>query len=566
VGGKRQQRQQGKRIARANQKLTKEQIEIALNSFYSIKNPKELCELLDISYDRLLSVFFSRYNSFKILKKGKEREIQKPDVLLLEVQIRLSYFLNCAYINTINSRDIHNSYAYIPALKENTSKNSVKNIVSNANNHTNKKLVANLDLVNFFNSIHKSKIVDLFKNEPFNFNNELIDFIAEIVTDDNSLPVGAATSPILSNFIMLEIDEQFQKIPNIIFSRFSDDLTFSTDFYSISEFENILSFVIKIIDNSGFKINYSKKTIKKSTQKQIVTGIIVNKKVNVDRKYIRNIRAILHSITTIGWLEACEKYVELNKSKFLRAIRNYFITENNWILSDEILYSHISYSKEWYFNKSLRAKIEHIGYVKGKEDVIYRNLLQSYLNLIESNGIIKKVSPKLALINDIVFVTNATANSIVFYAYSFLKNCGLNDYEISDLRSKFYFNGSNKISYEEILRNFQNQSAYFINLFTYMTNNDRFESFVTETENQNRFHKIFKNSSNSFALMRQYNRKVYHANNECENLRNDFSEGDKYFKNTGVFFEENKEMKQKYYVLKRSFLDALNMRKCEKCE
>jgi hypothetical protein len=46
VGGKRQQRQQGKRIARANQKLTKEQIEIALNSFYSIKNPKELCELL----------------------------------------------------------------------------------------------------------------------------------------------------------------------------------------------------------------------------------------------------------------------------------------------------------------------------------------------------------------------------------------------------------------------------------------------------------------------------------------------------------------------------------------
>ena len=565
MGGKRQRRPQGKIIKRANQKLTKEQVDIALNEFYSIKSPKELCKLLNISYVDLLSVFFSKYSSFKILKKGKEREIQQPNYLLSEVQTKLSYYLNCAYISTIFFRDIHNSYAYIPALKDETLKSSVKNIVSNANNHINKKFVANLDLINFFNSIHKSKIVELFKNEPFCFDDDLVSFIIEIVTNEDCLPVGAATSPILSNFMMLEIDEQFNKIPNIDYSRFSDDLTFSTNFYSITDFENILSLAIKIIDNTGFKINYTKKTIKKSTQKQVVTGIIVNKRTNVDRKYIRNIRAILHSITTIGWQAACNKYCEIKKSEYLRALKNYFITEYNWIISNEILMVNVGYSEEWYFHKSLRAKIEHIGYVKGKDDNIYNNLLQNYLYIIKSKGLIIKIIPKLDIIDDIVFVTNSTANSIVFYAYSFLKNCELNDNEISDLRSKFYFNGFNKISYEEILKNFQNQSAYFMNLFAYMTEYDRFETFLTELENQDRFHKIFKNYENSHALKRQYYRKVYHLNIGCENLSNDYSESDKFFKNTGVFFEKNKDMRQKLYVVKRSFLDALKMRKCEKC-
>lgn len=562
MGGKRQHREQGNRKERANQKLTEEQIEFAINKFYSIETPSELCELLHVSHDQLLSVFFSKYWTFKIFKKGKEREIQKPNFLLLIVQRRLSHFLNCAYINQIYSKNIHNSYAYIPALKENTIKSTTKNIVGNANNHINKQLVANLDINNFFNSISKSKILDLFKNEPFNFSDDLVNFIAEIVTEDDVLPVGAATSPIISNFIMLNIDELLKNFPNITYSRFSDDLTFSTDFYSIDEFENILTLVVEIVENSGFKI---KKTIKKSTQKQVVTGIIVNKKTNVDRIFVRNIRAILHSITKLGWYEASRKYAEINEIKFLKATRNYFLSENNWIVSDEIILNGAFNCFSWYFKKSLRAKIEHIAYVKGKDDNVYKNLLQNYLLPIKSNQSIAYDLPKLELTDDIVFVTNATAKSIVFYAYSFLKNSGLNDQEITNLRSKFYIKGSNKISFDEILKNFKNQSAYFLNLFTYIFDGYRFETFLNEIDNQGKFHIIFKNSKNPTVLIEQFYRKIYHTNYECPNIRNDYIEDDKFFKNTGVFFDEDMQLKQKYYVLRRSFLDELRMRVCEIC-
>ncbi len=564
MGGKRQRRFQGSKIARADQKLTEEQLVIAISEFYSLKTPEELCKLLDVSLDSLLSVFFSKYSSFTIHKNGKEREILHPDFLLLEIQTRLSYYLNCIYVNQIYFRNIHNSYAYIPSLKEITEKNKVKNIVSNASNHVNKQIVANIDLIDFFNSIPKSKIVDLFENEPFNFSSDLINFIAEIVTKNGVLPVGAATSPILSNFIMLDIDEQLNKIPNVKYTRFSDDLTFSTDFYSFSEFENILTFVTDTIEKSGFRINESKKTIKKNSQKQIVTGIIVNKKTNVDRRYVRNIRAVLHSVTTVGWSTTYEKYAKINEKKFLRAIRRFWYAKN-LLASDDILLTYTKFSKQWYFHKSFRAKIEHIGYIKGKDDEIYRRLLFDYLNLTKINQGNDKIVPNLELNDDIVFVTNATADSIVFYAYSFLINSGLNDQEITDLRNKFCIYGSNRLAYDEIKRNFQNQSAYFMNLYTYMTSFDRFEKFLNEIESQAKFRKVFKSYESPSVLLRHFNRKVYHTNHECKNIRNDYIEKSKYFENTGIFFDEGKEITQKFYVLKRSFLDFLKMRKCKKC-
>ncbi len=564
MGGKRQNRKQGNKEYRVNQKLTNEQIDLASTNFLAINSSDELCDLLGISIDMLLSVYFATYSHFNIKKKDKQREIQKPGFLLCEVQKKLSYYLNCVYVKEINKRQINNSFAYIPSLQGDELIDSVKNIVSNARNHVNKKLVANLDLENFFNSINKSKLEELLKKDPFYFNEELISFILMITVYNNCLPVGAPTSPILSNFVMLELDEKFRDIPNITYSRFSDDLTFSSDFYSLPDFEVVLQNLVNSIIEAGFSINSSKKSIKKSTEKQIVTGVLVNKKTNIERKYIRSIRAILHSIGNIGFEQAAIKYAEKYKDKLLKAVRNYYQTQKIF-LSDEVILNNLVYHKEWFLMKSFRARIEHVGYVKGKDDNIYKKLLLKYLDLLDHYKINLRLTPEIAKSEDIVFVTNATANSIVFYAYTFLKNSGLNDPEINELRKKFNFKDSNFISYDEILRSFQNQSLYFISLYSYMTDYDRFENFLCELENADKFKTVFKKSKNSISLKKQYYRKIFHTNNQCENLKSDYFENDYYFKNTGVFFDKNENLKDKYYIIQRSFLEILNMRKCTKC-
>lgn len=559
MGGKRQHRTQGSRKSRNLQKLSVEEVDDLSKQFLSLNTPEELCELLNISIDSLMSVFFSKYSSFKILKNNRERIIKSPNSVLLEVQRNLSYYLNCVYVAQILDKNTSQSYAYVPALQLNSSKNYNINIVTNAANHVHKKLLGCLDIKNFFTSINTLKIEELFKNMPFNFNDDLIRFILQIVTQDNSLPVGAATSPILSNFIMVKLDDQFNKFPNVNYTRYSDDLSFSTNEYSIIEFENIISLISKILETNGFEINETKKSIKKSTQKQVVTGIIVNTKTNIDRKYIRNLRAILHSVNMLGLQLAADKYAEIYKNKYLRAIKKFFLSGNNFELSDDIIFNYVHNGTLWYFEKSLRAKIEHIGYVKGKQDIIYKNLLFQYSTLLKV-----KFLPEFRPSVDLVYVTNATANSLVFYAYTFLKNYNFTDEEIIELRSKFYFMESNKISYQEVLKNFKNQSAYFLNLYTYMLSIDRFENYITKLDNHDLFHIPFNKNESSLTFKKQFNRKVYHTNPDCKNLRSHYDEV-VFHINTGVFFENHNEINKNIYILTRSFLDKLHMRKCKKC-
>ena len=81
------------------------------------------------------------------------------------------------------------------------------------------------------------------------------------------------------------------------YTRYADDLTFSTDDAITSD--DILD-IINLIKNNRFEINEKKLRLKTSNRKQTVTGLTVNEKVNVDRKLLKRIRAMLHDMTTNG--------------------------------------------------------------------------------------------------------------------------------------------------------------------------------------------------------------------------------------------------------------------------
>ena len=95
----------------------------------------------------------------------------------------------------------------------------------------------------------------------------------------------------------------------------------------------------------GFEVNAKKNREQNKLQAQWVTGIKVNEKPNLDRKYIRLIRSILHQIHVNGLEQAAAKYFKLT--------------------------GNISSSDIEKFINSIKGKIEYIGFVKGKEDANY---------------------------------------------------------------------------------------------------------------------------------------------------------------------------------------------------
>lgn len=164
------------------------------------------------------------------------------------------------------------------------------------------------------------------------------------------------------------------------------------------------------------------------------------------------------------------------------------------------------------------------------------------------------------------YVTNASANSVVFYAMVYLNNKGLSPEEIENLRLKYSFENLDKhyFNIDELKHSFVNQSAFFLNLYKEMNENDRFEHFAENLEQQNRFKEVFKNYNDFISLKRQYNRRVFHDNLDCEFMRSDFNE-ETFHKNTGVFSEEEILKNEAYYVVDIEYLTELKMRLCKIC-
>ncbi len=312
--------------------------------FLKITNHNELAVFFGLSYSALAKLIYKtddayKYHQFEIPKKnGGHRKIASPAKKLKKVQVKL--------------KDIF--YEIYPTKPSAHGFAKNKSIVTNAEKHLDKKYIFNIDLADFFGSIHFGRVRNLFKSSPFNFNNSVSTILAQICCFKNSLPQGAPTSPILSNMIAWKMDSQLQnlaKITNGTYTRYADDISFSytSNKRRLPEEVVILrdseaspgNALTHIIEENGFSINYDKVRLCSPSSRMEVTGLTVNEFPNVRRQYIKQISSMLHAWRKHGY-ELAEKefnekydhsrrasnkpksfhYVVKGKLAFLRSVRS----------------------------------------------------------------------------------------------------------------------------------------------------------------------------------------------------------------------------------------------------
>jgi len=366
------------------------------------------------------------YSEISIPKKnGEKRQILAPSFFLKRVQAALSTLIQIIFIGSEN----YNSNGFILG----------RSIKRNAIPHVNKRYLLNVDLENFFPSIEFRRVKTVLELSPFclNKNRENLAFIiANIVTYNGILPQGAPTSPVISNVVCQKLDRKLTRLSKKYktkYSRYADDITFSSNVKVFdSKFFKELS---DIIFSENFKLNNSKTRLKSSLERQEVTGLIVNKKVNVKREYYRSVKAMLNNWEIHGLEYATARFKSF-QSKEQHSVG---------------------------FQNSLQGKINFIGIIKGNSDPLYKRLRNKYQYIankidyssIQHEGVRKKLEDDNYQMESVLFNKDRIdENEFIIYCTSAF-------HQVENLLNYFYYSRFSSI---DDLKNFMwNENVAFRN-------------------------------------------------------------------------------------------------------
>jgi RNA-directed DNA polymerase len=243
-------------------------------------NPKFFAYILGVSPKLIYAMVHvpSRYyRTFAIPKRtGGTRTISSPRVFLKAIQKWLM-------INVLYKRSLPGHV---------TGFTPHKSILDNATFHVGKQHLVRIDIEDFFPSIGLGEVETIFRS--FGYKQEVVNLLSRLTLLNGELPQGAPTSPYLANLVFLPSDETIEALAterNITYSRYADDLTFSSDEPFDGDF---LLRIENVIGGAGFRINREKFLKVGKGQRHITTGFVVNEKVHPSRTFRRRLRAKFH--------------------------------------------------------------------------------------------------------------------------------------------------------------------------------------------------------------------------------------------------------------------------------
>ncbi len=240
--------------------------------FCACRQLKHLSALFEMpEKDIVLLAFDPMYYHFSVRKtNGGYRQIEAPEAELKKLQRKLNVFLQAVYF-------LHQSEAahgYIPKVLGSKSHKSIK---ANAEKHLGCKYLLNMDFQNFFHQIAQNSISQMFNNPPFFFDKHTAYTLSKVCAYKQRLPMGAPTSPVLSNFYCSSLDEaltNWAKGKGFVYTRFVDDLSFSSSDKPIVE--SHINEVSAIAQKYNLVFNKTKCVIYGERDKKIVTGLLID--------------------------------------------------------------------------------------------------------------------------------------------------------------------------------------------------------------------------------------------------------------------------------------------------
>lgn len=372
----------------------------AKNMLYGEKSkPVQLKHLTYYANPKLSQI---RYRTFSVKKKsGGERIINAPVKGLKAILCPLNFVFQCLYKPHISAT------GFVVG----------KSIVDNGKKHIGQNYILNIDLKDFFHSFdlyrvkfgllrelwEMNNIGEYKKNfeDDFNEKEKIAFLIACLCTHPieidgkikNVLPQGSPTSPTLTNILCKSLDRRLQGLANrfgATYTRYADDITFSSphNIYKREEnpilnekgaYDDFMSELERIIKEEKLTINPKKTRLQKRAYRQEVTGLKVNEKVNVQRRYIKQIRM---------WLYYWEKYgYEKAQEIFLRD----YIKDKGHVKNQNAQLMNV-----------LAGKLDYLKMVKGAKDSTYKKLKERFdelsnpisliLDIWENEGIEKAMA------------------------------------------------------------------------------------------------------------------------------------------------------------------------------
>jgi RNA-directed DNA polymerase len=232
---------------------------------------------------RLSNQLEAHYRTYFLTKRnGTKRKISAPDQLLKRVQKNI--VTSCLAQRSCSP--------YATAYRKGVQ------LVDNARPHLGQKQLLKLDIEDFFGSI----TVPMIARSAFPriyFPPSVAGLLTQLCSYEDCLPQGAPTSPCISNLVMKPFDDYIGAWcadRQITYTRFCDDLTFSGTF----ELKEVKNKVQNFLFELGFSLNKKKTSQRKASQRQCVTGIVVNAKLQANRSYRKKLRQEIYYCLKFG--------------------------------------------------------------------------------------------------------------------------------------------------------------------------------------------------------------------------------------------------------------------------
>jgi RNA-directed DNA polymerase len=239
-------------------------------------------------------------------RHGRCRLIESPKQRLKEIQQTLL-------------RDV---FEHIPVHNSAHGFRKGRSVTTHALPHVGKAVVLRMDLLDFFPSISPARLSRILMLTGYA--EEVANVIAVLCTNTTPafawksfphtedrqqrlsterlfrrphFPQGAPTSPAIANICAYRLDCRLAglaKWANAEYTRYADDLVFSGNDNFRRVVDRFRLFVSVIAMEEGFNVNHRKTSVMTKSNRQMVTGLVLNEKLNVPRQEFDRLKATLH--------------------------------------------------------------------------------------------------------------------------------------------------------------------------------------------------------------------------------------------------------------------------------